>query len=170
MAYGANYSPGAISIGDFNGDGTADLAVANTIGGVSILLGNGDGTFQPPGYRWGTDGNDSSSVAVGDVNVDGEPDLVVTDYDGNFVDVLLGLGGNSFELVEPCSTCANVPASVGVHPLSVAIADVNGDGKPDLATANSGSGNVSILLGNGDGTFQAQLEFSTGSQSAPRCV
>jgi hypothetical protein len=104
------------------------------------------------------------------VNVDGEPDLVVTDYDGNFVDVLLGLGGNSFELVEPCSTCANVPASVGVHPLSVAIADVNGDGKPDLATANSGSGNVSILLGNGDGTFQAQLEFSTGSQSAPSSV
>jgi hypothetical protein len=62
------------------------------------------------------------------------------------------------------SAPANYP--VGIAPSNVAIGDFNGDGKQDFAVANSGTGNVSILLGNGDGTFQQAIDFTAGSSPA----
>jgi hypothetical protein len=149
----------SLAVADLNGDGKPDLVVANAGSDtVGILLGNGDGTFKkavtyPAGFF-------PASVAVADVNGDGKPDLVVanTQDNGNgSVGVLLGNGDGTF------ASIVNY-ASGGNSPLSVAVADVNGDGKPDMVVANYNYG-VGVLLGNGDGTFRAPLIYSTGGNT-----
>jgi hypothetical protein len=115
-------------VGDFNGDGKPDLAVANTSGGnVSVLLGKGDGTFQAA-VNYGA-GTEADSVTVGDFNGDGKPDLAVADYNDGTVTVLPGNGDGTFRVA------ANYGA--GTEAISAAVGDFNGDGKPDLAVANS---------------------------------
>jgi hypothetical protein len=147
-------------VGDFNGDGKADLAVANAASSnVSVLLGNGNGTFQAAvNYAAG---DDPDSVAVADFNGDGKADLAVANYLGNNVSVLLGNGNGTFQ--------AAVNYGVSSGPYSVAVGDFNGDGKADLAVANYDSDNLSVLLGNGDGTFQAVMNYGVGA-SKPSSV
>jgi hypothetical protein len=149
-----------VAVGDFNGDGILDLAVAHLTGaeswGVSVLMGNGDGTFQAP--RSFATGSSPDSVAVGDFNGDGIPDLAVANYASYTVSVLLGNGDGSFG--------AAVNYYLGANPFSVTVGDFNGDGYPDLVVATSYSGQpgtVSVLLGNGDGTFQVARRFAAGS-------
>ena len=143
--------PTSVAVGDFNGDGKQDLAVANQdTNDVSILLGNGDGSFQPA-VRFSA-GTNPTSVTVGDFNGDGKQDLAVTNSSSNDVSILLGNGDGS---LQPA-----VNLAAGGAPQSVAVGDFNGDGKQDLAVADAGAspdwnGDVSILLGNGDGTFSA---------------
>ena len=119
---------------------------------MSVLLGNGDGTFQahrPPSPS----GRGPIAVAVADVNGDGKPDLVVANARTATVSVLLGNGDGTFQAQQ-------TPSPRAPTPFAVAVADVNGDGKPDLVTANqTDSGTVSVLLGNGDGTFQASTNL-----------
>ena len=154
-----NYAAGSfasqMAVGDFNGDGKLDLAVAD-FGtgscGISILLGNADGTFQAASQNSSVP-CDPSSVSVGDFNEDGKPDLVLAT---NAASVLLGNGDGSFQPV------LNYAAGSGTA--TVAVGDFNGDGHLDLAVANNGSNNVSVLLGNGDGTFQAPLNFPVGNE------
>src|SRR5579885_289994 len=128
-------------VADVNGDGRPDLVtVDHNSYEVSVLLGNGDGTFGRPrficyGY----------SAAVADVNGDGKPDLLVADYYSERAVVLLGNGDGSFQ--DPILT-------PGTNAYFVAAADVNGDGKPDLLVGGYYSYGVSVLLGNGDGSFQ----------------
>ncbi len=156
----STYSPGGDSVAaaDVNGDGKPDIAVVNG-NNVAVLLGNGDGTFQPA-VSYSSGGEYADSVAIADVNGDGKPDIVVAECDisGNCgngtVSVLLGNGDGTFQPAVSYS-------SGGENAESVAIADVNGDGKPDIvvanpcATSDCTSGSVGVLLGNGDGTFQA---------------
>jgi uncharacterized repeat protein (TIGR01451 family) len=138
--------PGSIAVGDFNGDGKLDLAVANAgSDNLTILLGNGDGNFTATGSSPGT-GNGPQSIGVGDFNGDGKLDLAVANYQSSNVTVLLGSGDGTF-------TPATSSPTVGCLPTSLAAGDFNGDGKLDLAVANSCSDSVTILLGNGDGNF-----------------
>ncbi|MGA6983660.1 MAG: FG-GAP-like repeat-containing protein [Candidatus Sulfotelmatobacter sp.] len=204
-------APKGIATGDFNGDGYLDLAVTNSGSNtVSVLLGNGDGTFQPKvdfptgTAPWGiavgqfqgngipdivvtnsadgtvrvllfqgtktswqyseeftyNTGFNPSSIAVGDVNNDGIPDLVVAnDNNNNVISVLLGLGtagvGNG-------QFHTQYQDSTGNTPVSIALADFNGDGNLDIVTADQQGNTISILLGNGTGIFPKHVEYPTG--------
>jgi hypothetical protein len=143
-----------------NGDGKPDLVVAMYWGGVGVLLGNGDGTFQPA-VTYGSGGIGgwiSGPVTVADVNRDGRPDLIVANGESGTVGVLLGNGDGTFQ---PAATFV-----AGSGPWSAAVADVNGDGKPDLLVANYPDSTVGVLLANGDGTFQAVVTYGSGEYQA----
>ena len=150
------FSASSVAIADLNGDGYPDLVAAG--GGVSLLLGNGNGTFQPAvGYS----SPSSVAVAIGDLNGDGHPDVLAGKQPDNTVDVLLGNGDGTLQ------PATSYPVTVGIS-WAVAIGDLNGDEHMDLAVANGGTtghnltGQVSWLLGNGDGTFRAAQHFPTG--------
>ena len=130
-------------VGDFNGDGKPDLVIASEggtysgSGEVSVLLNNGNGTFQAA-LNYSSVGSYYDSVAVGDFNGDGKLDVALANYGISNVSVLLGNGNGTFQ---PAIT---YPA--GSNPLAVAVGDFNGDGRPDIAVANGSGNNVSVLL------------------------
>ncbi|HXW16357.1 MAG TPA: FG-GAP-like repeat-containing protein [Terriglobia bacterium] len=126
-----------VAVGDFNKDGSPDIAVASS-GGVSVLINTGTGLFDPAvGY---TAGNTAYAIAVGDFNLDGNPDLAVANVYGSNLSVLLGNGDGTF------GSASN--SAAGGTPQAVAVGDFNGDGRPDLAAAVSGSTNFAgVLLG-----------------------
>lgn len=174
--YPAGFYPASVALADVNGDGRLDLVVADACqssvcgdhGAVSVLLGNGDGSFQNA-VIYDAGGMSTDSVAVADVNGDGKPDIVIANLcatsvcsnDGS-VGVLLGNGDGTFRSVVTYD-------SGGSRSSSVAVADVNGDGKPDVVVANiclagseCGAGTVAVLLGNGDGTFKSPVTYQPG--------
>src|ERR1017187_9198855 len=149
----------AIAVGDFNHDGRTDIAAVQTASGtITILLGNGNGTFKA-GLTTQVAGANPQGLAVGDFNSDGKLDLAVVAGDG--VTVFLGKGDGTFN--------PGVSYPVSPTPVFVAAADLNHDGKTDLITVNVGAtsttpGTVSILLGNGNGTFQTAVSYTVGDQ------
>jgi FG-GAP-like repeat/FG-GAP repeat len=185
LSSGGRYAS-AIAVGDVNGDGIPDLAVANECGTgtsactppgvVEVFIGKGDGTFNSPA-SYGSGGGGPSSAVIADVNGDGHPDLVVTNDCANTsfctdggVSVLLGIGDGTFK-------AASTYDSGGAGASSVAIGDLNGDGKADLAVANNcnspldcTAGSVSILFGNGDGTFSLSGVYGSGGAGATSIV
>jgi hypothetical protein len=158
--YPTGRTPMAVAAGDFNGDGVPELAVANAgnpqigdDGNISILLGNGDGTFQSANNF--VAGKNPVSIAVGDFNGDNRLDMVVANSGSGNVSVLLGDGDGTFR--------TPVDYAVGTGPDSIAIGDLNGDHKLDLAVTVHPANIVSVLLGNGDGSFQAHVDYDIGA-------
>jgi hypothetical protein len=153
----------SVAVADVNGDGKLDVVTANIRApSVSVLLGNGNGTFQAPQNIPLT--NYAFFLSVVDLNGDGKPDLVVGTFSGTYpsyvgqVVVLLGNGNGTF---------ASGPSfTLGTYQLLEAVADMNGDGKPDLVTATykSADKSVSVLLGNGDGTFGTPVNSPLSQQ------
>ena len=147
-AYGVGDAPRAVATDDLNGDGILDLAVGNGSGDTaSVLLGNGDGTFQIAEH-YAVD-NEPYAIAIGELNGDNNPDLVTANLFGNNVSVLLGNGDGTFQ------AAAHYPTN-GLYPTAVAISDLDGDGSSDLIVAG---GIVAVFFGNGDGTFQAVVKY-----------
>jgi hypothetical protein len=145
-----------LAVGDFNGDGELDLAVAGFMGlpdGVYVLRGAGDGGFSS--FQFIPTGRGSGGVAVADFNGDGVPDLAVANALSATVSVLLNWGDGTFP--------PPVNFTVGGNPNAVIVGDFNGDGIPDLATVNTTDNAVSVLLGVGDGTFQPETRYLVGS-------
>ncbi len=153
--------------GDFNGDTKLDLAAtgvaafgASAPGDLAILTGNGDGTFQtavliPIGSPAGT----PTALAAGDLNHDNKLDLVVSIHDASFnysIVVLLGNGNGTFNQLPPIASPAQGE--------SLALVDLNGDGTLDLVVGDCCGLESVYLLGDGDGTFQSPIYFSSGSQ------
>jgi hypothetical protein len=156
----AGNGAGALIAGDFNGDTMTDVAVANYADNtVSVLLGQGNGFFQNPITL--TTGSHPDAIVAGDFNGDGKLDLAVANFSSNTVSVFLGNGDGTFH--------TTVNYAVGSNPAALVVGDFNGDGKLDLATANAnggGAGSVSVLMGNGNGTFQPAVSYSSGGSNA----
>ena len=174
----------SVAVVDVNLDGRPDIVVGNwfdsfqdtTGGAVGVLLNNGDGTFQATS-AYGSGGYGASWVAVGDVNGDGIPDLATANCEASpgsicssigmgrgVMGILLGNGDGTFR---PAAAYDLGGAGAGM----VAMADVNGDRRPDLLFASCPSpilctGNVAVVLGNGDGTFQAAVNYASGGNAA----
>jgi len=173
VTYGSGGYPAySVAVGDLRGNGILDLVVTNAgfecdDPSVGVLLGNGDGTFQPA-VTYDTGGSCAASVAVGDVNGDGIPDLIVANYcydncgyPNGLVGVLLGNGDGTFQ---PAVTYD----SGGEFADSVALGDLRGNGIVDVVVANEWAdgtggwkhGEVGVLLGNGDGAFQPAVSYA----------
>ncbi len=149
----------ALVLGDFNGDGKVDVAAAGFFGSVSVLNGNGDGTLATPvGYPTLLY---PSSLAVADLDGDGKLDLVVgyQDMPGELnpgLSTLRNLGNGTF------AARVDLPVDLGSGLWSVAVADFNGDGRPDIAAVARNDTYVGVYRGVGDGTFLPALSVNVG--------
>ena len=169
-----DYGPLSVSIGDLNGDGKPDLAVANNGSSTASILLNTTATrATTPTFATKVDfttgtGSGPRSVSIGDINGDGKLDLATANGNNRTASILLNTTATG---ATTPTFATNVDFTTGSNPYSVSIGDFNGDGKPDLATANSGgaSNNASILLnttanGATTPTFAPKVDFITGSR------
>jgi hypothetical protein len=173
------YDPYSVAIADVNADGIADLLVANqeqfgTESSVGVLLGNGDGTFQKA-VTYDAGGISAYTIVVVDVNADGHPDLLVADgcSSGTYCSpdgvlaVLLGNGDGTFQAAQTYDTGGS-----DIYHSNVAVADLNGDHKLDVAIAHGcggttcSTGSVSVLLGDGTGGFGPATTYASGGNGA----
>ncbi|TLU81707.1 MAG: hypothetical protein FDX30_12260, partial [Chlorobium sp.] len=155
--YTSGALPQSVTVADLNADGRIDIITADgNSDSVSVLLGNGDGTFAPKQDI--AVGSNPVSVTTADVNRDGKTDIIVLNTDSGNVSVLLGNGDGSFS----ARTDYDVDHATGSGPLSVTSADVNGDSYPDIIVSKQSSG-LSVLLNDGSGTFIESGDYFMGN-------
>jgi hypothetical protein len=148
--------PYSVAIGDFDGNGTNDAAIAdNRNRTIYIKLGNGDGTFHPGPSQPAIPGVAPFILITRDIDRDGNLDLLVANRGSDDVGVFLGRGDGTF------GTALLSRTGTDTGPYSLAVADFNLDGVPDVVTANYKSGTASVLLGIGDGRFEAAIDAGT---------
>jgi hypothetical protein len=152
LDYATDTTPQDVTTADFNGDGNLDLAVATGNNSISMLLGNGTGSF-PTKTQYAVPGN-PVAIVHGDFNGDGKQDVATADERLSEISVLLGNGDGTLQ--------THLETATGAQPVALATADLNGDGKLDLVTANLNANTVSVLLGNGDGTFKTHKDYGVG--------
>jgi hypothetical protein len=152
--YKLGKGPESLAATDLDGDGSADLAIADVSSdAVSVLLNARDGSFRPRrDYRTG---GSPQALASADLNGDALPDLVVANWFSNSVSVLLNRGDGTFE--------ASRDFAAGSRPNRLAVADLNGDGRPDLSAASAFTSSLSVLLNRGDGNFGPRRAYPVAS-------
>lgn len=153
-----NYlNAGNLSIADLNGDGLLDVACMGNGGELEVYLATSTSTYAAPVSYWTVDAHQNGDrMTLGDLNGDGRPDIVVPNGTDENITIYMNNGDGTFQtgFYVPVALAATPGGTVGdVAPYAVAIADVNGDGKADIISSNTRSADVTILLGNGDGTF-----------------
>ena len=154
----------AVTVADFNGDGRQDVAVANynPTNTVSVFLGNGDGTLATTtAYALNGNADKPYAMASGDFNGDGKPDVVTANYLTGNITVLLSKASGSFASSTAFATSTSYTTPGGA-PDSVAVGDINGDGKVDIVT-QAQNGSIFTFINNGNGTFVAGPTLTTGS-------
>jgi Bacterial Ig-like domain (group 3)/FG-GAP-like repeat len=165
VVYDVPHDAYAVVIADVNNDGLPDVITGNNDGTVGIMLGSGGGALSSE-VTCASGGTLATSIAVADVNGDGKPDIVVSTWGGqsngdSSVAVLLGNGNGTFQA--PVLYDSGWPNGG-----SLAVADVNGDGKPDIVILNSngtGVADVGVLLNNGTGAFQPVTNYDSGGDA-----
>jgi hypothetical protein len=154
-----------VAVVDVNSDSQPDLIVANHgANNVGVLLNSGAGTFtSQTTYSTGS-GSTPQALAVVDVNSDSQPDIIVANSGASSVGIFLNSGNGLFTAQTTYST------GTSSDPASIAVVDVNSDGKPDIIVANFVLCNVGVFLNSGTGTFTAQATYSTGTGSGSNFV
>jgi Flp pilus assembly secretin CpaC len=170
------HQPSAIVTGDFNADGNQDFVVTNfTDNTFSLFLGNGQGAFtEAPGSPFPLPSAAAGPIAMtaADFDSDGHLDLAIVNQTTSDVSILLG---NVDRNGNPTFTQAGTPPTgspiaVGKSPVAIATGDLNNDSHPDLVVVNQTDNTVSVLLGNGDGTFTAATNSPLPTGQAPTAV
>ena len=162
----AGFGPAECHLVSLRGNGTLDLIVASfNVNQIAVLLGNGNGTFQPPAfYTVGTSSNTPTSLTTGDFNHDGKLDVAVANTGDNTISILTGNGSGALVV-------SGTPIGVGHDPEAIRAGDFNADGYSDLAVANYRDGTVTTLLNNQNGTFTATtVSVGSGVNSGPQAL
>jgi hypothetical protein len=147
-------------------EGQSGLCVANGASSVSVLLGQGDGTFATK-VDYATEGS-SDSLVIGDLNRDGALDIAATTYWFNWVSVLMGQGDGTFVALEDMPyvyTAAHDLAAGDLNGdsiLDLVVIELDGDGHADLVVGSCGPDTVGVMRGRGDGTFAPEVDYVVG--------
>ena len=165
--YTTGSGPASVALADVNSDNNLDIITANNgATTVSVLFNAGNGTFlNQSTYTAAAGAPTPRSVFAADVNGDNKPDILVSNSGTNNVGILLNKGDGTF-----LNGTTYITGAGATGPRAALLFDVNGDNKPDIISANTGTNNIGVLLNGGNGTFLSAVTYTAGATSAPRGV